>query len=64
MNKSVFEGAVGSGTIHQAAWGESHLPVNWEIGRQTSVVVVDPAEAHEVTLAPLSLGPGAPENSA
>lgn len=64
MSKSTFEEAVGSSTIHQGAWGESHLPVHWEIGRQTSVVVADPAEAHEVTLALLSLSLGAPENSA
>lgn len=63
MNRSAFEGAVGSSTIHQGAWEESCPPLHQEIGRQTSVTAVDPAEAAELALASLSLSPGAPENS-
>lgn len=59
MNKSAFEGAVGSSTAHQGGWEESCPPVHWEIGRQISVPAVDRAEAHGLAPAPLGLGPGA-----
>ena len=45
---------MGPSTIHQGAWGESHLPVNWEIGRQTSVLAVKSAVACEKV--PATLG--------
>ena len=40
-DKSVFVGAVGSGTTHQGVQEESHPPMNRVIGTETSVPALD-----------------------
>lgn len=54
MYKNDFEGTVGSNTICHGTQGESHPPMHLVISRQTSVLAVNPAVAHELAPAPFS----------
>ena len=59
-NKSAFVKVVGSGTLQQETWEESHSPVHWVIGRQISVPAVEPAGDCKLVLGPVGCGLEAP----
>lgn len=60
MDRTAFVGVVGTSTTGQGVQQEACPPVHGVIGKQTSLLAVDPAVAPEPPPAPLSHGLGSP----